>query len=111
MIVVPIIGGMIMSNRRMTGLSRQVIESLVAELAPRWQARHRDGLAARARRRAIGGGARHRFGFTDRLLATLVHLRHGMTHDVVVTVRVHRSTIIRSIGQRCPKHHDQRFPV
>ena len=67
----------------MTGLSRQVIEGLVAELAPRWQARHRDRLAARARCRAIGGGGKHRFGFTDRLLATLVHLRHGMPHGVV----------------------------
>ncbi|MFD0972921.1 transposase family protein [Plantactinospora endophytica] len=80
-----------------------MIESLVAELAPRWQACHRDRLAARARRRAIGGGARHRFGFTDRLLATLVRLRHGMTHDVVAAwFGVHRSTITRSIGEVRP---------
>ncbi|MFI0797189.1 transposase family protein [Micromonospora rubida] len=87
----------------MTGLSRQVIECLVAELAPRWQARHRDRLTARARYRAIGGGARHRFGFTDRLLATLVHLRHGLTHDVVAAwFGVHRSTITRSINEVRP---------
>ncbi|WP_305070549.1 transposase family protein [Micromonospora sp. 4G55] len=41
----------------MTGLSRLVIEALVAELAPRWQARHHDRLAARTRRRGIGAGA------------------------------------------------------
>ncbi|MFI7650386.1 hypothetical protein ACIBTZ_30550 [Micromonospora sp. NPDC049460] len=83
MIVVPgMVGAAIMMNRRMTGLSRLVIEGLVVELAPRWQARHRDRLAARARRRGIGAGAKHRFAFRDRLLATLVHLRHGLTHDV-----------------------------
>lgn len=87
----------------MTGLSRQVIESLVAELAPRWRARHRDRLAAQARRRAIGGGGKHRFGFSDRLLATLVHLRHRMTHDVLAArFGVRRSTTTRSIDEVRP---------
>jgi hypothetical protein len=96
-------GAAIMMNRRMTGLSRQVIEGLVAELAPRWQARHRDRLAVRARRRSIGAGAKHRFGFTDRLLATLVHQRHGLTHDVVAAwFGVHRSTITRSVAEVRP---------
>lgn len=102
-VVLVMVGAMIMRNRRMTGLSRQVIECLVAELAPQWQARHRDRLTARARRRAIGASAKHRFGFTNRLLATLVHLRHGMTHDVVAAwFGVHRSTITRSIGEVRP---------
>ena len=35
------------------------------------------------RRRAVGAGAKHRLVFVDRLLATLVHLRHGVTHDVL----------------------------
>ncbi|WP_231928813.1 helix-turn-helix domain-containing protein [Micromonospora echinaurantiaca] len=74
---------------------------LVVELAPRWQARHRDRLAARTRRRGIGAGAKHRFEFRDRLLATLVHLRHGLTHDVVADwFGVHRSTITRSSPRR-----------
>ncbi|WP_243705990.1 transposase family protein [Micromonospora sp. KC721] len=81
----------------------QVIAGLVVELAPWWQARHRDRLAARACSRHIGAGAKHRFGFADCLLATLVHLRHGLTHDVVAAwVGVHRSTITRSVVEVRP---------
>ncbi|MEV5765490.1 transposase family protein [Micromonospora sp. NPDC052213] len=87
----------------MTGLSRQVIAGLVAELAPRWQARHRDRLATRTRRRRIGAGAKHRLAFTDRPLAALVHLRHGLTHDVVAAwFGAHRSTITRSVAEVRP---------
>nr|WP_237297302.1 transposase [Streptomyces sp. 3211] len=32
--------------------------------------------------RTVGAGAKHRLVFIDRLLATLVHLRHGATRDV-----------------------------
>lgn len=101
MIVVPVmVGAAIMTDRRLTGLSRSVIEGLVSELRPRWRAQHRDRLASRIRRRRIGAGARHRFGFVDRLLATLVHLRHGLTHDVIAAwFGVHRSTISRSITE------------
>jgi hypothetical protein len=52
-------------------------------VGPRWQARQHARLADRPRRRAIGAGARHRLVFIDRLLATLVHLRHEVTHDVL----------------------------
>ena len=71
------------ADRRVTGLSPQVLAELVAELGPRWQARQDARLADRPRQRAVGGGARHRLVFLDRLLATLVHLRHGVTHDVL----------------------------
>ncbi|WP_245785037.1 helix-turn-helix domain-containing protein [Geodermatophilus amargosae] len=41
--------------------------------------------------------------FLDRLLATLVHLRHGVTHDVLACwFRVSRSTITRAIGEVRP---------
>jgi hypothetical protein len=70
-------------NRRVTGLSREVLAELVAELGPRWQARQDARLADRPRRRAVGAGARYRLVFLDRLLATLVHLCHGVTHDVL----------------------------
>src|SRR3712207_486754 len=66
------------ADRRVTGLSREVLAELVAELGPRWQARQDARLADRPRRRAVGAGARHRLVFLDRLLATLVHLRHGV---------------------------------
>ncbi|MFD9425389.1 MULTISPECIES: DDE transposase family protein [unclassified Streptomyces] len=56
---------------------------LVAELGPVWQARRDAGLLDRPRRRAVGAGAKHKLVFVARLLATLVHLRHGVTHDVL----------------------------
>ena len=41
--------------------------------------------------------------FVDRLLATLVHLRHGVTHDVLACwFGVSRSTITRAVGEMRP---------
>jgi hypothetical protein len=86
-----------------TGLSREVLAELVAELGPRWQARQDARLADRPRKRAVGAGARHRLVFLDRLLATLVHLRHGVTHDVLACwFGVSRSTITRAVGEVRP---------
>jgi hypothetical protein len=59
-----------LADRRVTGLSREVLAELVAELGPLWQARQDARLADRPRRRAVGAGARHRLVFVDRLLAT-----------------------------------------
>ncbi|MFF8381803.1 transposase family protein [Streptomyces sp. NPDC015661] len=94
---------MIISNRRITGLSADVIAELVAELGPLWHERHQARLASRPRRRAVGAGAKHRFVFVDRLLVALVHLRHGATHDVLACwCGVDRSTITRAIGEVRP---------
>ncbi|MGW6391205.1 transposase family protein [Streptomyces sp. NPDC055103] len=93
----------IVSNRRITGLSTDVIAELSAELGPLWHERHQAKLASRPRKRAVGAGAKHRFVFVDRLLATLVHLRHGATHDVLACwFGVDRSTITRAIGEIRP---------
>ncbi|WP_234329563.1 MULTISPECIES: transposase family protein [unclassified Streptomyces] len=73
----------IISDRRITGLSANVIAELVAQLGPLWHERHQAKLASRPRKRAVGAGAKHRLVFVDRLLATLVHLRHATTHDVL----------------------------
>jgi DDE superfamily endonuclease len=41
--------------------------------------------------------------FLDRLLSTLVHLRHAVTHDVLACwFRVSRSTITRAVGEGRP---------
>ena len=40
------------ADRRVTGLSREVLAELVAELGPRWQARQDARLADRPRERA-----------------------------------------------------------
>ena len=80
-----------------------MISELVAEIGPLWHERHQARLASRQRKRAVGAGARHRLVFVDRLLATLVHLRHGVTHDVLACwFGVDRSTITRAIGEVRP---------
>ncbi|WP_247748850.1 transposase family protein [Streptomyces sp. 4R-3d] len=51
----------------------------------------------------MGAGAKHRLVFVDRLLATLVHLRHGTTHDVPACWSgVDRSTITRAVNEVRP---------
>ncbi|MFD4361013.1 transposase family protein, partial [Streptomyces anulatus] len=94
---------MIISNRRITGLAVGVIAELVEEVGPLWQERHQARLTSRPRKRAVGAGAKHRLVFVDRLLATLVHLRHGVTHDVLACwFGVDRSTITRAVGEVRP---------
>ncbi|MEW2051444.1 transposase family protein [Streptomyces sp. NPDC005476] len=80
-----------------------MIAELIAEIGPLWHERHQARLTERLRQRAVGAGAKHRFVFIDRLLATLVSLRHGTTHDVLAwCFGVDRSTITRAIGEVRP---------
>jgi hypothetical protein len=93
----------IIRSQRITGLTPEVIAELVAEVGPLWHERHQAGLASRPRRRAVGAGAKHKLVFVDRLLATLISLRHGATHDVLACwFGVDRSTITRAIGEVRP---------
>ncbi|WP_415940116.1 transposase family protein [Streptomyces sp. 039-1] len=93
----------IIRSQRITGLSPEVIAELIAEIGPLWHERHQDGLVSRPRRRAVGAGAKHKLVFIDRLLATLVNLRHGATHDVLACwFGVDRSTITRAISEVRP---------
>ncbi|MFI6768131.1 transposase family protein [Streptomyces sp. NPDC050355] len=72
-------------------------------MGPLWHERHHAKLVSRPRKRAVGAGAKHRLVFVDRLLATLVHLRHGTTHDVLACwFGVDRSTITRAVGEVRP---------
>ncbi|MFJ6662212.1 transposase family protein [Streptomyces sp. NPDC091377] len=94
---------MIISNRRITGLTADAIAELVPEIGTLWHERHQARLASRQRKRTVGAGAKHRLVFVDRLLASLVHLRHGTTHDVLACwFGVDRSTITRAIGEVRP---------
>ncbi|WP_328863237.1 transposase family protein [Streptomyces sp. NBC_00306] len=94
---------MIISNRRITGLTAAVIAEIVGEIGPLWHERHQARLASRPRNRAVGAGAKQWLVFVDRLLATLVHLRHGVTHDVPACwCGADRSTITRAIGEVRP---------
>ncbi|WP_327743509.1 transposase family protein [Streptomyces europaeiscabiei] len=95
---------MIISNRRITGLTADAIAELVVEIGPLWHERHQAGRASRQRKRAVGAGAKHRLVFVDRLLAALVHFRHGATHDVLACrCGVDRSTITRAVGEVWPQ--------
>ncbi|GGQ67192.1 hypothetical protein GCM10010280_11560 [Streptomyces pilosus] len=56
-----------------------------------------------ARKRAEGAGARHQLVFVDRLVATLIHLRHDLSHAVLgLLFGVDRSTITREITEIRP---------
>jgi hypothetical protein len=58
---------------------------------------------SRPYRRAVGAGAKHELVLVESLLATLVHLRHGATHDVLTCwFGVDRSTATRAIGEVRP---------
>lgn len=53
-----------------------------------------------ARKRAAGAGARHQLVFVDRLVATLLHLRHDLPHSVLgLLFGVDRSTATRAIAE------------
>ncbi|MGW8889265.1 helix-turn-helix domain-containing protein [Streptomyces sp. NPDC055749] len=73
----------IIRSRRITGLAPELIAELVAEVGPLWHKRHQARLVSRPRRRAVGAGAKHKLVFVERLLVTLVNLRHGATHAVL----------------------------
>lgn len=96
----------VLAHRLFTGISRRHLACLVEELVAPWQAglegrRH----AARGgiRKRAEGAGARHQLVFVDRLVATLIHLRHDLSHAVLgLLFGVHRSTITRAIAEIRP---------
>ncbi|MFB7076434.1 transposase family protein [Streptomyces sp. NPDC056308] len=93
----------IIRSRRIIGLAPEVFAELVAEVGPLWHERHQAELVSRPRRRAVGAGAKHKLVFVDRLLATLVNLSHGATHDVLACwFGVDRSTITRAIGEVRP---------
>jgi hypothetical protein len=94
---------LIVAEYRVTGLSPTVIAELIAEVGPLWHDQHQARLTAGPRRRAVGAGAKHKFVFVDRLLATLVSLRHGTTHDVLACwFGVDRSTTTRALGEVRP---------
>jgi hypothetical protein len=89
-----------------TGISGRHLGLLITELEPRYHTAredrlHRDRGGPRLRR--PGAGARPRLSFTDRLVATLVHLRLGIPHAALAVVfGVDRATITRAIGQIRP---------
>ena len=99
---------LIISNRRITGLTGDVIADLVAEVGPLWRERHQAKLTSRPGNGPWAGGPKHQLVFADRLPATLVHLRHGATHDVLACwFSVGGCNITRAIGELRPLHAER----
>jgi hypothetical protein len=94
------------SHPALSGVSRAHFGELFAELAGPWEAGRQSGLhTARGgpRRRAEGAGRKPKLVFFDRLLVTLVHLRHQLPHAVLAELfAVDRSTVSEAIRQVRP---------
>jgi hypothetical protein len=95
-----------LSHPCFTGIARQHLGELIAELADPWTAQHQATLAHRRghpRRRAAGAGPHQRLVLCDRVLATLIVLRLQLPHQALaVLLGVDRATITRAIGQIRP---------
>lgn len=93
----------VLAHRLFTGVSRRHLACLIEELAVPWQAGvegRRHAARGGSRKRAEGAGARHQLVFVDRLVATLIHLRHDLPHAVLgLLFGVNRSTITRAVGE------------
>ena len=98
-----------------TGLSRQHLGELIAELADPWTATHQAALEQRRghpRRRAAGAGPRHQLLFCDRVLVTLVVLRFQLPHQALaVLCGVDRATMTRAIHEIRPLLAKRGFAV
>ena len=95
-----------LSHRICTGIGRRRLGTLIAELAPAWQAQQESRLRVRRgrdRRRAAGAGPGHDLPFTDRVIATLVILRFQHPQAALaVFYGVDRSTITRAVHEVRP---------
>jgi hypothetical protein len=104
-----------MAHPAFCGVARQHLGELIEELAPRWEARCESARHERrrgARRRQAGAGPKYELVFTDRLLATLVHLRTGPTHEALgVIYEVGSSTIGRAISEIRPLLAERGFAI
>ncbi|MEU7152858.1 transposase family protein [Streptomyces sp. NPDC045456] len=85
------------------GISAGHLARLVEELAQPWTASaegRRFQARGGSRKRAPGASARYRMVFVDRLVVTLIHLRHDLPHAVLgVLSGVDRSTVTRAVGE------------
>jgi hypothetical protein len=95
-----------LSHSAFTGISRDHLGQVVAELVPAWQARLESALRARRGRdrvRAAGAGHPQELVFTDRVLVTLVVLRLQVPHAALAAMYgVDRSTITRAVREVRP---------
>ncbi|MER5917900.1 transposase family protein, partial [Streptomyces sp. NPDC001982] len=90
----------------LSGVSRAHFGELLEELARPWAAARASALHVMRggpRKRAEGAGRKPRLVFTDRLAATLVHLRLGLPHAALAELYgVDRSTVTRAVHEIRP---------
>jgi len=95
-----------LSHRIFTGLRRRTLGKLIEELSGPWAKAEEGRLLGRRgheRRRAAGAGPDHDLPFTDRVIATLAHLRFQLPHAALAELyRVDRSTVTRAIHEVRP---------
>jgi hypothetical protein len=94
------------SHPALSGVSRAHFGELLEELAAPWEAARESVLRDQRggpRRRSVGAGRKPKLVFVDRLLVTLIHLRHGLPHVVLAEFfNVDRSTVSAAIRQVRP---------
>ncbi len=87
-------------------MSRARLSALIVEMAAPWAASEEDRLLERRgheRERAAGAGPDHGLPFTDRVIATLVHLRLQLPHKALAVIYgVDRSTVTRAVREIRP---------
>ncbi|MFB7115491.1 transposase family protein [Streptomyces sp. NPDC056291] len=95
-----------LSHPAFTGISRAHLGGLIEEPAGPWTARCESARHERRggnRRQLPGAGPKHDRVFTDRVLVTLVHLRHQPPHAALAELYgLEGSTITRAIGEIRP---------
>ncbi|MDG9703327.1 transposase family protein [Streptomyces sp. DH37] len=91
------------AHRLFTGISRQHLACPAEESAAPWQAgleEHRHAARGGVRKRTAGARARHQLVSVDRLVVTLIHLRHDLPHSVLdLLFGVDRATITRAVAE------------
>lgn len=104
-----------LSHPAFTGISRAHLGGPIEELAGPWAARCESALHERRggkRKQRPGAGPKHDLVFTDRVLVTLVHLRHQLPHAALAELySLERSTITRAIGEIRPLLAERGFSV
>jgi len=100
------LGRTALCKRIFTGLQPRRLGKLVADLAGDWMASEESRLLERRgheRLRAPGAGPDHDLPFTDRVIVTLVVLRHQLPHAALAGLyRVDRCTVTRAVREVRP---------
>lgn len=98
-----------------TGVTSRRLGDLIVELADPWDNRcesDRHNRRGHTRLRARGAGGGHHLVFTDRVLVTLIKLRHGLPNTVLaVLFECSRQTVDRAVKEILPLLANRGFTV